>query len=231
MIGDQHAGKSSFIDRTEQSFSLTRIDKVQARGTQVQALAFPIGWWVSNEAVIIDPPGAFIRQDSPAGSLAGAPGASQVPPAAPARLWQHLLGWLVHNRSQRALNGMVLVVDLPALLQGTPEQRVALAHRLRTRLYEVSSQLGSRLPLYVVLSKFDLLDGFDQLYGAFRRPAGKTCWASPSSWIRSAPSMPGCRVWRSLPAVAQSAVRAGGGSTRYLGQCAAARGCSRCMPS
>ena len=165
VIGDQHAGKSSFIDRTEQSFSLTRIDTVQARDTQAQALAFPIGWWVSNEAVIIDPPGAFIRQDSPAGSLAGAPGAPQVPPATPARLWQHLLGWLVRNRSQRALNGMVLVVDLPALLQGTPEQRVALAHRLRTRLYEVSSQLGSRLPLYVVLSKFDLLDGFDQLYG------------------------------------------------------------------
>ena len=59
---------------------------------------------------------------------------------------------------------MLLVVDLPALLHGTPEQRVALAQVLRTRLYEVSSQLGSRLPLYVVLSKFDLLDGFDQLY-------------------------------------------------------------------
>lgn len=164
VIGDQHAGKSSFIDRTEQSFSLTRIDKAQARGRQAQALAFPIGWWVSSDAVIIDPPGAFIRQASNADSATNDSGTPQLPPETPARLWQHLLDWLLRNRSQRALNGVLLVVDLPALLHGTPEQRVALAHVLRTRLYEISSQLGSRLPLYVVLTKFDLLDGFDQLY-------------------------------------------------------------------
>jgi len=170
VLGDQHAGKTSFIDRTEQSFSLTRIDKAQARGRQAQALAYPIGWWVSNDAVIIDPPGAFISQASQSVLPAEEADAVEVPPATPARLWQHLLGWLVHNRSQRALNGVLLVVDLPALLHGTPEQRVALAHVLRTRLYEVSSQLGSRLPLYVVLTKFDLLDGFDQLYAGL--PAG-----------------------------------------------------------
>jgi len=164
VVGDQRAGKTSFIDRTEQDFSLTRIDKAQKRGRQAQALAYPIGWWVSNDAVIIDPPGAFIRQDSCSMPPAEEADAPDVPPATPARLWQHLLGWLVRNRSRRALNGLVLVIDLPALVHGTSEQRVALAHVLRTRLYEVSSQLGSRLPLYVVLSKFDLLDGFDQLY-------------------------------------------------------------------
>ena len=164
VVGDQLAGKTSFIDRTEQSFSLTRIDKAQARGRQAQALAYPIGWWISNDAVIIDPPGAFINQESRSASPVEQAHASQVPPATPARLWEHLLDWLLRNRSQRVLNGVLLVVDLPALLHGTPEQRVALAQVLRTRLYEVSSQLGSRLPLYVVLTKFDLLDGFDQLY-------------------------------------------------------------------
>lgn len=162
VVGDQYAGKTSLIDRTEQNFSLTRIDQTQARGRQVQSLAYPIGWWISNDAVIIDPPGAFISQES--GDASPAEEAGAVPPATAARLWQHLLDWLLRNRSQRALNGVLLVVDLPALLHGTPEQRIALAHVLRTRVYEVSSQLGSRLPLYVILSKFDLLDGFDQLY-------------------------------------------------------------------
>ncbi|MBK5011294.1 type VI secretion system membrane subunit TssM [Pseudomonas sp. S60] len=170
VLGDQHAGKTSFIDRTEQNFSLTRIDKAQARGRQAQALAHPIGWWVSNEAVIIDPPGAFISQASRPVSPAEEADANDVPADTAARLWQHLLGWLVRNRSRRALNGVLLAVDLPALLHGTPEQRVALAHVLRTRLYELSIQLGSRLPLYVVLTKFDLLDGFDQFYAGL--PAG-----------------------------------------------------------
>jgi type VI secretion system protein ImpL len=166
VLGDEQAGKTSFIDRTDQSFSLTRIDKAQARGRQAQPLAYPVGWWVSDDAVIIDPPGAFISQASSAGTMSGNANESEpsIPPGTPARLWHHLLSWLLRNRSQRALNGLLLVIDLPALLQGTPEQRVALAHVLRTRLYEVSSQLGSRLPLYVVLSKFDLLDGFDALY-------------------------------------------------------------------
>ncbi|MBV4491873.1 type VI secretion system membrane subunit TssM [Pseudomonas oryzicola] len=166
VLGDVQAGKSSFIDRSDQSFFLTRIDRAQARGLQAGALAYPVGWWVSNDAVIIDPPGAFISQAAAPGAQPGPeqPGVSP-PPEAPARLWEHLLGWLLNNRSQRALNGVVLVIDLPALLHGTSDQRLALAHVLRARLHEVGSRLGARLPLYVVLSKFDLLDGFDQLYG------------------------------------------------------------------
>ena len=167
VLGDEQAGKTSFIDRTDQRFTLTRIEQVQARGRQAEALAYPVGWWVCDDAVIIDPPGVFISQKPPAGSAANDPSEHEraAPPGAQARLWGHLLGWLLRNRSRRALNGLLLVVDLPALLHGSPEQRVALAHGLRTRLYEVSSQLGSRLPLYVVLTKFDLVDGFDQLYG------------------------------------------------------------------
>ncbi|EPJ8753349.1 MAG: type VI secretion system membrane subunit TssM [Pseudomonas putida] len=173
VLGDETSGKTSFIDHTDQRFTLTRIDQAQARGRQAEAPAYPVGWWVSDDAVIIDPPGIFISQKPPAGSAANDP--SEAGPFAAlgteARLWEHLLSWLVRNRSQRALNGVLLVVDLPALLHGKPDQRVALAHGLRTRLYEVSTQLGSRLPLYVVLTKFDLLDGFDQFYG--KLPAAK----------------------------------------------------------
>ena len=166
VLGDEHAGKSSFIDRSGQSFSLTRIEDAQVRGRQSEGLPYPVGWWISNDAVIIDPPGAFISQEPLGGSKTNETAGAQpsVPAGTQAKLWHHLLGWLLRNRSQRALNGLLLVVDLPALLHGSPEQRTALARVLRTRLYDVSSQLGSRLPLYVVLSKFDLLDGFDQFY-------------------------------------------------------------------
>lgn len=164
VLGDDHAGKSSIVGRTNQNFALTRTTGAYAH--QAEELVYPVGWWISDEAVIIDPPGAFITQKAKA--LQQPEGTVEPKPAVPAgiqaKLWNHLLGWLVHHRSRRALNGLLLVVDLPSLLHGTPEQRKALAHVLRTRLHEVSSQLGSRLPLYVVLSKFDLLDGFEQFY-------------------------------------------------------------------
>lgn len=167
VIGEQGAGKSSFIDQSNQRFALTRLTKVQAQGHDVQALEYPVNWWISDDAVLLDPPGGLITQ-VPAASEHGEGEAEEArtstPVGTPARLWDHLLRWLVHNRSQRALNGLILVIDLPSLLRAHPEQRAALAQVLRTRLHEVSSQLGSRLPLYVVLSKFDLLDGFDELY-------------------------------------------------------------------
>lgn len=159
VLGDKNAGKTSFVTRSDQSFSLTRISKAQARSHQDEDLVYPVDWWISNDAVIIDPPGELIVQQPGPGATSSLRGATE------ARLWKHLLGWLVQNRSQRALNGLVLVVDLAWLLQATPDQRMDLAHVLRTRLYELSSALGSRLPLYVVLGKLDLLEGFDQLFG------------------------------------------------------------------
>ena len=40
----------------------------------------------------------------------------------------------------------------------------AHANLLRTRLYELTRQLGTRLPVYVTLSKFDLLEGYHGEY-------------------------------------------------------------------
>ncbi|MFB4394590.1 MULTISPECIES: type VI secretion system membrane subunit TssM [unclassified Pseudomonas] len=166
VLGAQSAGKSTFISRSNQRFSLTRTASNQMRSGQVVEGAYPVRWWVGDDAVIIDPPGAFIEQDVSSSDTVERAGnrAFEVPSGAPARLWLHLLGWLARNRSRRALNGVLLVVDLPALAHAAPDQRMALAHVLRTRLHEVSSQLGARLPLYVILSKFDLLDGFDQCF-------------------------------------------------------------------
>ncbi|WP_434729300.1 type VI secretion system membrane subunit TssM [Pseudomonas soli] len=166
LLGDEGAGKSSLMGQSIQRFSLTRINKVQAQGRQEEAQAYPVDWWISDDAVIIDPPGALMTRQAGAGDLPKVlDRARPVSPAGTqARLWMHLLDWLAQKRSRNALNGIVLVVDLPALQQAKPAQRQALAQVLRARLHEVSSRLGARLPVYVVLSKFDLLDGFEQLF-------------------------------------------------------------------
>jgi type VI secretion system protein ImpL len=166
VLGEEDAGKTSFITRSDQSFSLTRISKAQALSRQDEDLAYPVDWWISNHAVIIDPPGELITQQAAAIKPQSADGKMRpiLPSGTQAKLWESLLGWLVRNRSRRALNGLVLVADIASLLHSTPEERTALAHVLRTRLYELSTQLGSRLPLYVMLTKFDLIDGFDQLF-------------------------------------------------------------------
>ncbi|MEN5161081.1 type VI secretion system membrane subunit TssM [Achromobacter spanius] len=184
VLGQQNSGKTSFINRSGQRFSLTGEIKSGSRRAPVDPdLAYDIDWWMGDEAVLIDPPGELISQSEPAneGAAAQSDATQDVHaegPAAPGknwpaglhgRLWEGLIDWLGRNRSRRPLNGVVLMVDLVTLLNQKASDRKALAILLRTRLSELSRHLGTRPPLYVVLSKFDLLAGFEPFFSRLPR--------------------------------------------------------------
>ncbi|WP_223547248.1 type VI secretion system membrane subunit TssM [Pseudomonas sp. A-B-19] len=188
VLGEENAGKSSFISRSSQSFALTRTARSgAARVAADPDLAFDIDWWIGDEAVLIDPPGEFISQPERQPPSTPAPVApieneaadtetvvepmvapveqpTGLPVGAEKRLWHHLIDWLARSRSRRPLNGVVLMVDMVSLFERPPNERRNLAYLLRARLNELGHELGTRLPLYVVLSKFDLLDGFEELF-------------------------------------------------------------------
>ena len=186
ILGEENAGKSSFVSRSDQRFALTRTERSSnAPANADPDLVFAIDWWVGDDAVLIDPPGEFIsqperpvlppttleegRDEVPAAAQAApvalAPAESSILPAGiERRLWRHMIGWLAHNRSRRPLNGVVLLVDMTKLFAQTEKERRDLAFVLRARLTELGAELGTRLPLYVVMSKFDLLDGFEELF-------------------------------------------------------------------
>jgi len=189
VLGQETAGKTSFINRSNQNFALTGVTKAGSskKSYREESLAYTIDWWIGNEAVLIDPPGELIsQQDSKAHDSVDEPtdragDSDGLPPAHDARaerklplgihkrLWDNLVDWLGRNRGRRPLNGIVLIVDIAALLSQLPSDRKALAILLRTRLYELTQQLGTRLPLYVVLTKFDLLEGFDEFFARLPR--------------------------------------------------------------
>lgn len=198
VLGQQRAGKTSLINRSGQNFSLTGEIKAGRHLFDDPDLAYRIDWWMGEEAILIDPPGELISQppekeyDSVGADAApqedGATATEAVtvkadnaptpamqdgklPRDTHAHLWENLIDWLGRNRSRRPLNGVVLVVDLPTLLGQKTSDRKALATLLRTRLAELSRRLGTRPPLYVVLSKFDLLDGFEPFFARLTRSA------------------------------------------------------------
>ncbi|SAK75934.1 putative lipoprotein [Caballeronia pedi] len=202
VLGQEGAGKTSFINRSGQSFSLTGVTKAGSRGASSDPeLAYDIDWWIGEQAVLIDPPGEIISQSDMAGgdtmvanaeaqavdvatsangtasalvASAANPSATSahghpLPPGTQASLWNNLIDWLGRNRSRRPLNGVVLMVDLVTLLNQKASDRKALAILLRSRLTELSSHLGTRPPVYVVLSKFDQLEGFDTFFARLPR--------------------------------------------------------------
>jgi type VI secretion system protein ImpL len=184
VIGQENAGKTSFINRSNQSFSLTHVAKAGKRPSREIESPLKIDWWISNDAVLIDPAGELICQQDGENS--------KLDPDLPRRLWTHFVGWLGRNRARRPLNGAILIVDLAALLTQTASDRLALAVLIRARLRELMEQLGTRLPIYVVLSKFDLVRGFDAFFAGLPRAArenslGFTCTLSSvddfDAWI------------------------------------------------
>ncbi|MFJ4452968.1 type VI secretion system membrane subunit TssM [Pseudomonas sp. NPDC089392] len=172
LLGAEGAGKSSLVEHSAQHFSLTRIDRAQAQGLRGEAAEGGVNWWICDDAVILDPPGECFTQ----GHCHPGPHKADVqahpytlPAGTQAKLWSHLLAWLARNRGYRAINGLLLVVDLAELAQASPEQRTALAHLLRSRVAQAHNELDLCIPLYIVLTKFDLLEGFELLFS--RLPA------------------------------------------------------------
>ncbi|MEQ5816054.1 type VI secretion system membrane subunit TssM [Marinobacter sp. NFXS11] len=149
VMGLEDAGKSSLIQRSGQTYTLTNV----TRNNRVDRNAFGFDWWIGDEGVLIDPDGELLSQGQ--GEGAGA--------EIQQRLWNHFIAWLERNRPQRPLNGVVLAIDLASLSVADPGQRRDRAILLRTRLRELMEQIGSRLPVYVTFTKMDLLYGFGPL--------------------------------------------------------------------
>ncbi|MBN3824862.1 type VI secretion system membrane subunit TssM [Burkholderia sp. Ac-20384] len=183
VLGQENAGKTSFVNRSGQIFSLTGEMKAGSRRLQEDPdKIYTIDWWMGDQAVLIDPPGELISQpriaqandvdEAEDGTPSELPARHRLlPEDLHARLWDSFVSWLGHNRSRRPLNGVVLMVSLETLAHQAVSDRKALATLLRARLAELSRQLGTRPPLYVVLSKFDLLEGFETLFARLPRSA------------------------------------------------------------
>lgn len=85
------------------------------------------------------------------------------------RLWEHWLSWLVQKRARQPLNGLILTLDLPDLLTADKYCKEQLLQTLRQRLQDVRQHLHTRLPVYIVLTKLDLLSGFATLFQSLDR--------------------------------------------------------------
>lgn len=153
VLGSDEAGKTSFINRSNQKFTLTAVERTSKRYMRENSL-YQIDWWASDDAILLDPEGGMIQQlgteRDPEGKIAKG-------------LWSHLLDWINDVRPQRPINGIILVVDLPKLIASNHSDRQALAVILRNRIREVTEQFGARVPVYVVLNKADLIEGFETL--------------------------------------------------------------------
>ncbi len=175
IIGPPGAGKTTALLNAGLTFPLAEhLGRAPLPGVGGTRLC---DWWFTGQAVLIDTAGRYTTQDSDAGTdRAG---------------WQAFLALLARTRPRQPLNGVIVAIPAVEVAGAPAAVRQAHAAAIRDRVAELDARLDARLPVYVVLTKADLVAGFteyfDDLDAERRGQVWGTTFALPA---RGAPSMP-----------------------------------------
>ncbi|MEN9866239.1 MAG: hypothetical protein RL748_1829 [Pseudomonadota bacterium] len=119
-------------------------------------------WWFTDEAVLLDTAGRYTTQDSQ----------SEVDKAA----WHGFLDMLKKHRRRRPINGVIVAVSAAELMTMKEHERKAQAAAIRDRIKELHERLEIRFPIYVLVTKCDLLAGFIEYFDHLGKEERNQVW-------------------------------------------------------
>ncbi|MGS0742988.1 type VI secretion system membrane subunit TssM [Glaciimonas sp. GG7] len=156
IIGTPEAGKTTAIRNAGLQFPLAEQMGAALTGNSDTHNCY---WWFTNDAVLIDTAGRYTEQTEQVKNKKNKK-SSDVNAAE----WFGFLGQLRRFRPLAPINGALLTISVVDLLKNTPTDRIAIVAAMRARLTELRSHLGIRFPVYVVVTKLDLLPGFIEYF-------------------------------------------------------------------
>ena len=121
-------------------------------------------WWFTNDAVLIDTAGRYTTQDSHRVIDSSA--------------WEAFLSLLRKNRRRRPVNGVLVAISIQDLLFQSEQEREQHAQIIRTRIDELMQKLEIRFPVYLVLTKSDLISGFSEFFEDLSKEDREQVWGN-----------------------------------------------------
>ena len=129
-------------------------------------------WWFTDEAVLLDTAGRYTTQDSDE--------------SADSAGWAEFLQLLTKYRKRRPLNGVMVTLSAADLMTNTAAEREANVAAVRRRLDELNRHLKVRLPVYLLVTKCDLISGFSEYFDDLSAEGRAQVWGMTFSPERSA---------------------------------------------
>ncbi|NNF16548.1 MAG: type VI secretion system membrane subunit TssM [Gammaproteobacteria bacterium] len=148
IIGPPGSGKTTALVNSGLEFPLA--DQFGKEALQGVGGTRNCDWWFTNEAVLLDTAGRYTTQDSDA----------EVDSTA----WFGFLDLLKRHRKRRPINGVFVAISVQDLLTLSDAERAAHAASIKTRVQELYERFGIRFPVYVMLTKSDLMNGFMEYF-------------------------------------------------------------------
>lgn len=160
LLGAPGAGKTTALVNSGINFPLAdRFGKTALRGIGGTRHC---DWWFTEDAVLLDTAGRYTTQESH--------------PTHDAQEWGSFLGLLKKYRPRQPINGVIVTVSVSDLMSCTPEERHEQAQAQHKRLVELRESLKIDFPVYIMVSKVDLLRGFVAYFGQYDKEQRSQIW-------------------------------------------------------
>ena len=160
IIGPPGAGKTTAIANSGLNFPLSKkFGKKALRGVGGTRNC---DWWFTEEAVFLDTAGRYTTQDSDSESDQAE--------------WTEFLNLLRKHRSRRPINGVVIAISASDLLSLSETDRDRHVDAIQRRLEELAHELRISLPVYLVLTKLDLIAGFTEFFDDLNHEGRAQVW-------------------------------------------------------
>jgi type VI secretion system protein ImpL len=162
MIGPPGSGKTTALQNSGLNFPLAaKYGKDPVKGVGGTRNC---DWWLTDEAVLLDTAGRYTTQDSHASTdQAG---------------WKGFLGLLKKFRPRQPINGALVAISVSDVVALSSGERMAHARAIRQRLRELSDEFGIRFPVYVFLTKADLIAGFVEFFDDLGKEEREQVWGT-----------------------------------------------------
>ena len=161
IIGKPATGKTTAISNAGLQFPMGKPKLTGTGGTR------NCDWFFTEEAVLLDTAGRYTTSSESASDK---------------EEWISFLKLLGKYRRDIPINGLLVAVSAEDLLGREREDIVADAREMRSRLDELITELGIQFPVYLLVTKCDMIQGFADFFGKLdrNRLTELLGWTSPS---------------------------------------------------
>jgi hypothetical protein len=150
LVGEPGSGKTEAIRHCNVGFPPGLQDQLQGAGGTLN-----MNWWFTNHAIILDTAGRLMFEEV-------APGETSE--------WREFLKLLTRVRPNCPINGMLLVIPVDSLIRDTADAIERKANKIAQQLDNIQRTLGVRFPVFVVVTKCDLINGFREFFDNLTDP-------------------------------------------------------------
>jgi len=150
IVGEPGSGKTEAVRHCNVGFPPGLQDEYQGVGGTIN-----MNWWFTNHGVIVDTAGRLMFEDVEAGGT---------------KEWREFLNLLKRYRPYCPINGVFLVIPADSLVKDTAEQIQQKASKIAQQFNVIQRTLAVRFPVFVVVTKCDLVMGFREFFDGLGHP-------------------------------------------------------------